>query len=109
MSKITINQEEVNQLVLETVAKQISERLNYNQLLGNMVNEALESNRDVVQAILNDTLRGVIANPILSFIYVCYRKHEPCVGSRPGCRNVVYSPFIDFAIVSCHWFYPLKR
>lgn len=63
MSKITIDQDEVNQLVLDTVAKHISDRLGYNQTLGNMVTEALENNRDIVQSILNDTLNSVIANP----------------------------------------------
>ncbi len=32
MSKITIDQDEVNKLVLDTVAKHISDRLGYNQI-----------------------------------------------------------------------------
>lgn len=64
MSKITIDSTEVEVLVLDSVAKHISDRLNYNQVLGNMVGEALEDNRDKIQTILNETLNGVIANPV---------------------------------------------
>ena len=62
MNNIIIDQEHVNQIVIEEIRKQVGEKMNYNRVLLGMVEEAMESQRDNITKILNDTLASVVAN-----------------------------------------------
>lgn len=62
MSKITIDQEDVNRIIIEKIREQVGEKMNYNRILLSMVEEAMESQRDEITAILNDTLASVVSN-----------------------------------------------
>lgn len=62
MSNIIISQEEVNNLVIEKVREKIGEKMGYNRVLLSMVEDAMESQREEITAILNDTLASVVSN-----------------------------------------------
>jgi hypothetical protein len=63
MSRITIDQAEVDSLVIEAVRSHIGAKLDYNRTLISMVEEALESQRPEITTILNETLASVVTNP----------------------------------------------
>lgn len=62
MSSILINQEEINKIVIDKIREQVGEKMNYNRVLLSMVEEAMESQRDEITAILNDTLASVVSD-----------------------------------------------
>ena len=63
MSKITIDQVEVDKIVIEAVREQVADKMNYNRVLLTMVDKSMENNSEEIQAILHDTLKSVVANP----------------------------------------------
>lgn len=63
MSTITLNQIEVDKLVIEEIRKQVADKMNYNRVLLSMVEEAMENQRSQIMEVLDDTLTSVVSNP----------------------------------------------
>jgi hypothetical protein len=59
---IHINTDEVEKIVLESVTKHIGDKLNYNNVLGNMVNNAIESQRESIQNTLDSMMQLVVSD-----------------------------------------------
>lgn len=63
MDKIIVDQVKVDEIVIEAIRSQVADKMNYNRALLTMVERSMENNADAIQAILDDTLKSVIANP----------------------------------------------
>jgi hypothetical protein len=63
MSTITIDQTEVDKIVLAEIRKQVAEKMNYNRALLEMVESSMEKQREPIMKVLDETLSSVVSNP----------------------------------------------